>query len=169
LLAPLADFSCATPIDPANIPTAIPIPILTQKRRMMVAFLSLPNPNSDTVSRFSPACQRTLSSSGDELFAKLVAWASMLRDSAKPVKILLIGNYPPPLCGWAMQTCLVIDELRHRGHVCQILKINENRQLKSPQYVDVQNGLDYLLKLVRYAARGFRLNPHMNGKSKKVS
>jgi glycosyltransferase involved in cell wall biosynthesis len=66
-----------------------------------------------------------------------------------------------------MQTCLVVDELRRRGHPCHVLNINENRQRKSPHYIDVQNGLDYLLKLVRYSVRGFRLNPHLNGKSKK--
>jgi len=113
------------------------------------------------------ACRHTLGSSDYKLFAKPVAWTSMLRDPANPLKILLIGNYPPPLCGWSMQTCLVVDELRRRGHVCHILNINENRKLKSPHYVDVQSGPDYLLKLARGSIRGFRLNPHMNGKSKK--
>lgn len=36
-------------------------------------------------------------------------------------KILVIGNYPPPMCGWAMQTKLVVDELRRRAHVCEVL------------------------------------------------
>jgi glycosyltransferase involved in cell wall biosynthesis len=82
-------------------------------------------------------------------------------------KILQIGNYPPPMCGWAIQTRLVVDELRRRGHVCEVLKINENRQLKSAEYVDVQDGFDYLRKVWRYAARGYRLNVHVNGMSKK--
>jgi glycosyltransferase involved in cell wall biosynthesis len=85
----------------------------------------------------------------------------------EPTKILQIGNYPPPMCGWAIQTKLVVDELRRRGHVCEVLKINENRQLKSPEYIDVQDGLDYLRKVWRYAARGYRLNVHVNGMSKK--
>jgi len=85
----------------------------------------------------------------------------------EPTKILQIGNYPPPMCGWAIQTKLVVDELRRRGHVCEILKINENREIKSPEYVDVQGGLDYLRKVWRYAARGYRLNVHVNGMSKK--
>jgi hypothetical protein len=82
-------------------------------------------------------------------------------------KILLIGNYPPPMCGWAMQTKLVVDELRRRGHVCEVLKINENRQVKSKEYVDVQGGFDYAVKLIRYCLRGFQLNVHVNGMSKK--
>ena len=86
--------------------------------------------------------------------------------SSKP-KILQIGNYPPPMCGWAIQTKLVTEELRRRGYVCDILKINEGRQIKDPAYVDVQNGRDYLIKVLRFAFRGYRLNVHVNGMSKK--
>jgi glycosyltransferase involved in cell wall biosynthesis len=82
-------------------------------------------------------------------------------------KILQIGNYPPPMCGWAIQTKLVTDELRRRGHICQILKINENRRIKDPAYVDVQGGFDYLGKVLVHALRGYRLNVHVNGQSKK--
>jgi glycosyltransferase involved in cell wall biosynthesis len=82
-------------------------------------------------------------------------------------KVVQIGNYPPPMCGWAIQTKLVSEELRRRGHICEILKINENRQVKDPSYVDVQGGFDYLQKVVRYALRGYQLNVHMNGMSKK--
>jgi len=86
-----------------------------------------------------------------------------LKDSPK---ILHIGNYPPPLCGWAIHLKLVVDEMRRRGYTCEILKINENREVKSPGYVDVQGGLDYFLKLWRYALRGYRLSMHVNGQSK---
>ncbi len=82
-------------------------------------------------------------------------------------KILQIGNYPPPMCGWAIQLKLVTEELRRRGHTCEVLKINEGRQIKSPEYVDVQNGGDYLKKIWRYGWRGYRLNVHVNGMSKK--
>jgi glycosyltransferase involved in cell wall biosynthesis len=82
-------------------------------------------------------------------------------------KILQIGNYPPPMCGWAIQTKLVTEELRRRGHICKVLKINENRREKSSAYVDVQSGPDYLWKVVAHALRGYRLNAHLNGMSKK--
>jgi glycosyltransferase involved in cell wall biosynthesis len=85
----------------------------------------------------------------------------------EPVKILQIGNYPPPMCGWAIQLKLVTEELRRRGHICEVLKINEGRQVKSPEYVDVQDGWDYLKKIDRFARRGYRLNAHVNGMSKK--
>lgn len=85
----------------------------------------------------------------------------------EPAKILQIGNYPPPMCGWAIQLKLVTEELRRRGHTCEILKINEGRQIQSLEYVDVQDGPDYLKKIWRYARRGYRLNVHVNGMSKK--
>lgn len=71
------------------------------------------------------------------------------------------------MCGWAMQTVLVTEELRRRGHICDVLKINENRKVKSSKYIDVQGGLDYLHKVARYAMRGYRINVHVNGQSKK--
>jgi glycosyltransferase involved in cell wall biosynthesis len=81
-------------------------------------------------------------------------------------KILHIGNYPPPLCGWAIHLKLVVEEMRRRGYTCEILKINENREIPSSDYVDVQGGPDYVLKLWRYAFRGYRLSMHVNGQSK---
>src|SRR5262249_48608140 len=83
------------------------------------------------------------------------------------VKILQIGNYPPPMCGWAIQTKLVTDELRRRGHTCEVLKINENRTIKDAAYVDVQGPYDYARKVVAWAIRGFRLNVHVNGMAQK--
>ena len=71
------------------------------------------------------------------------------------------------MCGWAIQTKLVTDELRRRGQVCEVLKINENRQIKDPAYIDVQNGPDYLLKILKYSLSGYTLNVHLNGQSKK--
>src|SRR5215472_2137579 len=80
-------------------------------------------------------------------------------------KILQIGNYPPPVCGWAMQTKLLMEEIRKRGHICEVLNINENRRKKSGEYVDVQNALDYLQKVIRFALKGYRFQVHVNGQS----
>jgi glycosyltransferase involved in cell wall biosynthesis len=71
------------------------------------------------------------------------------------------------MCGWAIQTKLVTEELRRRGHVCEVLKINEGRQIKSVEYIDVQDGADYLRKICSYSLRGYRLNVHVNGMSRK--
>jgi len=85
----------------------------------------------------------------------------------RPRKVLIVGNYPPPMCGWAIQTYLVADELRRRGQICQVLKINENRRVRSSAYVDVQSGWDYFSKIVRFILRGYRVNVHVNGTSRK--
>lgn len=82
------------------------------------------------------------------------------------MKILEVGNYPPPACGWAMQTRLLVEEIRRRGHVCQVLKINEGRKRKTSEYVDVQNGFDYFCKLLRFAWKGYQFQMHVNGMSK---
>ncbi len=82
------------------------------------------------------------------------------------MRILEIGNYPPPACGWAMQTKLLAEEIRQRGHVCQILNINESRKRKMREYVDVQNGFDYIYKLIRFAWQGYQFQMHVNGQSK---
>ena len=71
------------------------------------------------------------------------------------------------MCGWAIQLKLVAEELRARGHVCEVLKINEGRQIKSQEYVDVQDGFDYVRKVLGFALQGYRLNVHVNGMSKK--
>ena len=80
-------------------------------------------------------------------------------------RILQIGNYPPPVCGWAMQTKALVEEIRRRGNVCCVLNLNENRKKRSSEYIDVQGGFDYLRKLIRFASTGYRFQVHVNGQS----
>lgn len=65
-----------------------------------------------------------------------------------------------------MQTKLLVEEIRQRGHVCQVLNINESRKRKTNEYVDVQNGFDYVYKLIRFAWKGYQFQMHVNGMSK---
>jgi len=85
---------------------------------------------------------------------------------SEPCKVLQIGNYPPPVCGWSIQTKLLVEEIRRRGNVCEVLNLSENRRQKSADYVDVQNILDYLYKVIMFAVRGYRFQVHVNGQSK---
>jgi hypothetical protein len=87
--------------------------------------------------------------------------------AAQQQTFLLIGNYPPPVCGWGMQTKLVADELRRRGYRCDVLKLNENRNVKSPAYIDVQGAIDYARKLYCHVRKNSRVNVDLNGKSLK--
>jgi peptidoglycan/xylan/chitin deacetylase (PgdA/CDA1 family)/glycosyltransferase involved in cell wall biosynthesis len=99
-------------------------------------------------------------------FASAVSGFSRLGKEPVP-KILQIGNYPPPQCGWAMQTKLLTEGLRRRGAACEVLNINESRKIKSREYVDVQNGADYLFKVVKFTLQGYRPHTHVNAESKK--
>jgi len=83
-------------------------------------------------------------------------------------KILQIGNYPPPMCGWAVQTVLLNKELRRRGHISEVLNVNESRKKKSSQYVDVQNGFDFVWKVLWFSARGYHIHAHLNAESLKL-
>ncbi len=49
-------------------------------------------------------------------------------------KILQIGNWPPPLCGWAMGLVALRRELESRGWDCPVMNLNENRRVLSPEY-----------------------------------
>src|SRR4051812_17994822 len=82
-------------------------------------------------------------------------------------RILEIGNYPPPVCGWSIQTTLVEGELHRRGVAVAVLNINENRKQKNANCIDVQNGPDFLRKLARFALKGYKFHVHFNALSPK--
>ena len=86
----------------------------------------------------------------------------------KMKRILQIGNYPPPMCGWAVQTVLLNQELRRRGHISEVLNVNESRRTKSSQYIDVQNGFDFVWKVLWFSARGYQIHAHLNAESPKL-
>jgi hypothetical protein len=80
-------------------------------------------------------------------------------------RILQIGNYPPPVCGWSIQTKLLVEEIRRRGHLCEVLNIGARHRVKSSEYTDFQNAWDCFYKLVGFALRGYRFQVHVNGQS----
>lgn len=82
-------------------------------------------------------------------------------------RILQIGNWPPPVCSWTMSLVGLRRELEARGWDCQVMNLNENRRRKSPQYIDVQSGWDFLKKVTRYVSDGYALHMRVNGESRK--
>src|SRR5437667_404866 len=58
-------------------------------------------------------------------------------------------------------------ELEARGWDCQVMNINENRRVRSPQYIDVQSGWDYFWKVARLVWRGYAVHIRVNGETKK--
>ncbi len=90
---------------------------------------------------------------------------NLLRRSVPTVRILQIGNYPPPLCGWAMRTQLVQRELFRQGADCGVLDVGPNRRTRKQGCTPVGNGFDYAVKLLIHRARGYTFAVHVNGDS----
>ncbi len=88
-------------------------------------------------------------------------------DSAKTKRILQIGNWPPPVCGWAMSLVGLRRELEARGWECPVMNLNENRRVKSADYIDVQSGADYFKKVLSHVRQGFGVHIRVNGETKK--
>lgn len=82
-------------------------------------------------------------------------------------RILEIGNWPPPVCSWSMSLVGLRKELEGRGWECQVMNLNENRRVRSPEYIDVQNGWDYFWKVLHYVWRGYAVHIRVNGETKK--
>ena len=82
-------------------------------------------------------------------------------------RILEIGNWPPPVCGWSMGLVGLRKELDTRGWDCQVMNLNENRRVRSPEYIDVQGAWDYHYKIIRHVARRYAVHTRVNGEMKK--
>jgi glycosyltransferase involved in cell wall biosynthesis len=82
-------------------------------------------------------------------------------------RILEIGNWPPPVCGWSMGLVGLRKELEARGWDCAVMNLNENRRVRSNEYIDVQSGWDYFRKVLRLVWRGYAVHVRVNGETKK--
>ena len=82
-------------------------------------------------------------------------------------RILEIGNWPPPVCSWSVSLVGLRKELEARGWECRVMNLNENRRVPSPEYIDVQNGWDYLRKLLRCVRNGCAVHVRVNGEAVK--
>jgi len=85
----------------------------------------------------------------------------------KKIKIAEIGPYPPPNNGWSVRLKLLRDEFISAGNECKVLNIGENKHIKSPDYIDVQNGFDYIIKLFLLKVRGYHFHIHTNAQAVK--
>ena len=58
-------------------------------------------------------------------------------------------------------------ELESRGWDCPVMNVNENRRVRNPECIDVQDGWDYLRKVCSHVRRGYAVQVRVNGESKK--
>ena len=71
------------------------------------------------------------------------------------------------MCGWAMGLVALRRELEARGWDCPVMNLNENRRVRNPECIDVQDGWDYVRKVWSHARRGYAVQVRVNGESKK--
>jgi glycosyltransferase involved in cell wall biosynthesis len=90
-----------------------------------------------------------------------------MANDPKTVQILQIGNFPPPVCGWAIHTQAIQKALRRRGAVCDVLDIGPGRRTRTeePGCTPMRGAFDFLVKIFAFRFRGYTFEPHVNGDS----
>jgi glycosyltransferase involved in cell wall biosynthesis len=91
----------------------------------------------------------------------------VLREHRPTARVLQIGNYPPPVCGWSLHTQLVHETLKERGADSRVMDIGPGRHITGRDCIPVHGALDYAAKLLLYRLRGFTFHVHVNGDSQK--
>lgn len=89
----------------------------------------------------------------------------MLRERRPVARILQIGNFPPPVCGWSLHTQLVHQNLLAHGADSRVLDIGPGRLVEGRDCLPVKGGGDYARKLLAHRLRGFTFHVHVNGDS----
>jgi hypothetical protein len=84
-------------------------------------------------------------------------------NTAMSSNVLQICPYKPPMSGWVRRVNLLRREIEENGGVCEILDIGPSRKLEGRDCIPVQDGWDYLLKVLRFAHRRFIFHCHING------
>ena len=64
-----------------------------------------------------------------------------------------------------MRVAFVRRYLEAKGHRCEVLNTGKSRKIKGRDYLDVQNGVDYVRKVIWHAKGGYRLHAHLYGDS----
>jgi glycosyltransferase involved in cell wall biosynthesis len=123
-----------------------------------------------------PAARRTMGAAGrariEQQFTparvkqKLEAlYDRKLRERRPTARILQLGNFPPPVCGWSLHTQLVHENLLLRGADSRVLDIGPGRKIEGRDCIPLKGGFDYAWKLFAHRLRGFTFHAHLNGDS----
>src|SRR5207247_2155977 len=81
------------------------------------------------------------------------------------MKVLLVGAYPPPYGGIAVQIQHLTRALPRAGVACRVLDIGGGRGAPSAGYESVTGPVDFVAKLIRYARSGYMLHLFTNGEN----
>lgn len=124
----------------------------------------------------SPSLRRSMGEAGRALVVQQFSPARMkegleayyeevLRRRRPAARVLQIGNFPPPMCGWSLHTQLVHQGLLRRGADSRVMDIGPGRKIEGRECLPVLGGFDYARKLLVHRLRGFTFHVHLNGDS----
>ena len=82
------------------------------------------------------------------------------------MKVLLVGDFPPPHGGVAVHVELLFRAVRANGGICEVLDIGKG-QLPADGVVPAGGLLRFTALLGQYAARGYRIHVHTSGANPK--
>ncbi|HEY5600077.1 MAG TPA: glycosyltransferase, partial [Candidatus Manganitrophaceae bacterium] len=78
------------------------------------------------------------------------------------MKILLIGDYPPPYGGISVHVQQLARFLTQNGAVCRVIDIEPGSAPKEGA-IRVKGGVDFLRRLAAFSAKGYEAHIHTNG------
>ena len=82
------------------------------------------------------------------------------------MKVLLVGDYPPPYGGVSVHVEVVHQAVRAQGGICQVLDVGKGH-LPADGVVPATGYLACAAHLARYALRGYRIHVHTSGANPK--
>jgi len=84
--------------------------------------------------------------------------------TSRDLKVLLVGDYPPPYGGVSVQIAVLHRRLSSMpGVCCVVLDIGSSRRQKRSGCLPSRNLLEFCWNLGRYVARGYSVHVHTNG------
>ncbi|TMB39470.1 MAG: glycosyltransferase family 4 protein [Deltaproteobacteria bacterium] len=89
-----------------------------------------------------------------------------MKPSENLMKVLLVGDYPPPYGGVSVHVEVVHQAVRAQGGICQVLDVGKGH-LPADGVVPATGYLACAAHLARYALRGYRIHVHTSGANPK--
>jgi glycogen synthase len=84
------------------------------------------------------------------------------------MKVLLVGDYPPPYGGVSVQISVLQRRLSAMsGVVCRVLDIGESRRQRRPECLPAPNPMVFAGQLLRHAAGQYVIHLHPSGHNPK--
>ena len=82
----------------------------------------------------------------------------------KAIKVLIVGDYPPPYGGLSVQVWVLRGLLMASGaHRCRVLDIGESRRERRPECLAATNAFDFAGKLLWHAVGQWIIHLHTSG------